>query len=202
MTIDRITYNFFNKGMTFEEFLKDATEDDRKRFLYYHDKSAKKHSTESFRINLKYPINLLVLATTWCWDSQTNLPILAHIADHSPNINMRLMNKDHLPFMVTKVNNGEKVPQVLVFTEDFYYLDRWVERSTRAYLLYAEYRKKFGWSEETKDEFVKQYRKAFLKHQIEIEKSVIKEIRALLTRADAISATTHRLAEAEGSCDE
>lgn len=200
--IDRITYNFFNKGMTFEDFLKDATEDDRKRFLYYYDKSAKKHSPESLRIDLKYPINLLVLATTWCWDSQTNVPILAHIAEQSPNINMKLMNKDHMPFMITKVNNGEKVPQVLVFTEDFHYLDRWVERSTRAYLLYAEYRKKYGWSEETKDEFVKEYRKAFLKHQIEIEESVMKEIRTLLTRADAISASTARLAEAEGSCDD
>ncbi len=188
--------------MSFEDFLKDATEDDRKRFLYYHDKSAKKHSPEFFRIELKYPINLLVLATTWCWDSQTNVPILTHIAEQSPNINMTLMNKDHLPFMVTKVNNGEKVPQVLVFTEDFHYLDRWVERSTRAYLLYAEYRKKYGWSEETKDEFVKQYRKAFLKHQIEIEESVVNEIRTLLTRADAISASSPRLAEAEGSCDD
>ncbi|MHA1977134.1 MAG: thioredoxin family protein [Candidatus Hodarchaeales archaeon] len=200
--VERITYNFFNRGMTFEEFLKEATEDDRKRFLYYYDKSAKKHSPESFRIDLKYPLNILVMATVWCWDCQTNLPILTHIAEHSPNINMKFMNKDHLPFMVTKVNNGEKIPQVLVYTEDFHYLDRWVERSTRAYLLYAEYRKKYGWSEETTDQFVKEYRKAFLKHQTEIEESVIEEMRTLFTRADAISGSTARLAEAEGSCDD
>ena len=200
--VERITYNFFNQGKTFEEFLKDATEDDRKRFEYYYDKSAKKHSPETFHIDLKYPINILVLATTWCWDSQTNVPVIAHIAEHNPNINMKLMNKDHLPFMITKVNNGEKVPQILVFTEDFYYLDRWVERSTRAYLLYGEYRKKYGWSEENKDQFVKEYRKAFLKHQTEIEESVMEEMRTLFTRADAISGSTARLAEAEGSCDD
>ncbi len=188
--------------MTFDEFLKDATEDDRKRFNYYFDKSAKNHSPESLKIDLKYPLNILVLATTWCWDSQTNLPIIAHLAAQNPNINLKIMNKDHLPFMVTKVNNGEKVPQVLVFTEDFYYLDRWVERSTRAYRLYAEYRKKFGWTDENKDAFVKQYRKAFLKDQIEVEKSVVEEIKTLLTRADIISATTARLADAEGSCDD
>ncbi len=200
--IDRITYNFFSEGMTFNDFLKDATEDHRKRLEYYYDKSAKKHVPEDFRIDTKYPINLLVLATTWCWDSQTNVPIIAHIAENSPNITMKIMNKDHLPFMVTKVNNGEKVPQVLVFTEDFYYLDRWVERSTKAYLLYSEYRKKFGWEEENKDAFLKQYRKAYLKEQVDIEKTVIEEIRTLVTRADAISGSTARLADAEGSCDD
>ena len=200
--IDRITYNFFNRGMSFDEFLKDATEDDAKRFRYYYDKSAKKHAPESFRIDLEHPINILVAATTWCWDSQTNIPIITRIAEHSPNLNMKIMNKDQLPFLVTKVNDGEKVPQVLVFTEDFYYLDRWVERSTRAYLLYAEYRKKYGWAEETKDEFVKQYRKGFLKHQTEIERSVIDEMRILLARADAVSASTVRLTDSEGSCDD
>ena len=93
------------------------------------------------------------------------------------------------------MNNGEKIPQVLIFTKDFYYLDRWVERSTITYQLYAKLRKQFGWTEETKDEFLKQYRKEFLQNQQSIEQSVIDEIRTLVKRADAVSSATSRFSK-------
>ena len=192
--IDRITQQFFDSGKTFEEFLEDASEDEAKRFTLYHRKIGNKFLPESLRIDTDYVINLVVVATTWCWDSQTNVPVLVHIANQSPNINLRIFNKDNLPFLVSKINNGEKVPQVLVFTKDFYYLDRWVERSTKTYELYAKFRQEFGWKEETEKEFLIGYRKAFLKNQKEIEESVIDEIRILLKRADLISASTSRFA--------
>lgn len=189
---DRITKEFFDSGKSFDEFLEDATEDEAKRFQLYFRKSAKKFSSEQFRVDVDYPINLLVAATTWCWDSQTNLPILVHIANNSPNITLKIFNKDEYPFLVTKVNDGEKVPQMLVFTQDFYYLDRWVERSTLAYQLYAKFRKEYGWSEEAKDEFLKHYRAAYLRDQQNIEQKVIDEVHTLLKRADSISSATSR----------
>jgi len=106
--IDRITEEFFDSGKAFDEFLKDATEDEAKRFQRYYDKSAERFTADQFRIDVDYLINLLVAATPWCWDSQTNLPILVHIANNSPNINLKIFNKDEYPFLVTKVNNGEK----------------------------------------------------------------------------------------------
>ena len=193
--IDRITEEFFDSGKSFDEFLEEATEDEVKRFQLYYRKSAKRFSAEQFRIDVDYPINLVVAATTWCWDSQTNLPILVHIANNSPNINLKIFNKDNYPFLITKVNNGEKIPQVLIFTKDFYYLDRWVERSTITYQLYAKLRKQFGWTEETKDEFLKQYRREFLQNQQSIEQSVIDEIRTLVKRADAVSSATSRFSK-------
>ncbi|MHA2055306.1 MAG: thioredoxin family protein [Candidatus Hodarchaeales archaeon] len=149
--IDRITKRFFDSGKSFEEFLEDATEDEAKRMALYYTKIEKKFPREIFRIDLNYEINLVVAATTWCWDSQTNVPVLVHIANNSPNINLKIFNKDDLPFLVAKINNGEKIPQVLLYTKDYYFLDRWVERSTKAYELFAEMRKKYGWKEETKD---------------------------------------------------
>lgn len=193
--IDRITQQFFDSGKSFEEFLDDATEDEAKRFALYYKKVGKFFPLESLRIDTDYEINLVVAATTWCWDSQTNVPILVHIANNSPNINLRIFNKDNLPFLVSKINNGEKVPQVLVYTKDFYYLDRWVERSTKTYALYAEIRKKIGWKEETENEFVREYRKAFLRIQKELGQSVIDEITVLLKRASLISASTSRFAK-------
>jgi hypothetical protein len=99
--------------------------------------------------------------------------------------------------LINKINGGEKVPQVLVFTQDFYYLTRyltrWVERSTPAYQLVAELRKKIGWDEENSKAFVKEFRKQFLRNQKKMEEAFIQEIRTLLTRTDAIQGTTSRL---------
>jgi hypothetical protein len=193
--IDRITQQFFDSGKSFEEFLEEATEDEAKRFALYYKRSGEFFPPESLRIDTDYEINLVVAATTWCWDSQTNVPILVHMANNSPNINLRIFNKDNLPFLVSKINNGEKVPQVLVYTKDFYYLDRWVERSTKTYELYAEIRKKIGWEEETENKFIQEYRKSFLKIQKELGQSVIDEITVLLKRAAFISASTSRFAK-------
>ena len=90
--IDRITKEFFDSGKSFDEFLEEASEDEVKRFQLYYRKSEKRFSAEQFRIDVDYPINLVVAATTWCWDSQTNLPILVHIANNSPNINLKIFN--------------------------------------------------------------------------------------------------------------
>ncbi|MHA1214748.1 MAG: thioredoxin family protein [Candidatus Hodarchaeales archaeon] len=188
--IERITETFFKRGMTFEEFIKEGTKDEQDRFKLYYRKAEKKFSSEEFKIDLENEVNLLLLATPWCWDSQTNVPILVRIAENSPKINLSIFNKDNYPFLIDKINGGEKVPQLLVFSADYYYLDRWVERSTKTYQLYGELRKELGW--DTK-EFVKEYRKRFLKVQKELEESLIQEIKDLLIRADAIQNATARL---------
>ncbi len=190
--LERITEEFFQTGMNFEEFVNTGKEDEQKRMLLYFNRSEKEFKPKEFHIDLKYPINLLVAATTWCWDSQTNVPILARIAEHSPNINLKIFNKDQYPFLIDRVNGGEKVPQVLIFSKDFYFLARWVERPTLTYRLYAEIHQEIGWDESTKDEFVKEYRKRFLKNHKELENALIHEIRTLLERTEAIQSSTSR----------
>ena len=131
-------------------------------------------------------------ATTWCWDSQTNVPLLIRIAEHNPNINVKIFNKDKLPFIIDQINDGAKVPQALIFSKDFYYIDRWVEKTTLAYKLFTKVYDEFGWDKEKKDEFIKEYRKRFLKQQTEIGKALIKEMRYILERIDSIQASTER----------
>jgi hypothetical protein len=110
--LDRITEEFYNTGHSFDEFLESATDDERKRTQLYYTKCEKTFSPEDYRIELKHPVNLLVVGTTWCWDSQTHIPILVRIAERNPKINLRIFNKDQYPFLINKINGGEKVPQV------------------------------------------------------------------------------------------
>ena len=191
--LERITEEFFLKGDSFNDFLKLGTEEEQQRFRLYYRRLPKKFSPEEFLIEVKHPINLLMLATTWCWDSQTNVPILIRIAEHNPKINLTIFNKDRFPFIIDRINKGEKVPQALIYSKDFYYIDRWVERTTYAYKLFAEVYEELGWDTEKKSEFIKEYRKRYLKQQKEINLELIQEIKSILKRTDAIQASTMRL---------
>ncbi|MFW9903336.1 MAG: thioredoxin family protein [Candidatus Thorarchaeota archaeon] len=190
--LEQITEEFYQTGSSFDEFIQTGTEDEKKRISLYYRRLDKKFTPEDFRIELTHPINLLIMATTWCWDSKTNVPVFVKLAEQNPNINLKIFNKDHYPFLIDRINGREKVPQVLVFSQDFHYLDRWVERSTLGYQLYGEVRKEYGWDESVFEQFLKEYRKKFLKQQKELESSLIQEIRTLLTRTDAIQAATER----------
>ena len=192
--LDKISKEFYESGTTFDEFLKLGPEDDAKRTKLYYSKVEKNYSSEDFFIDLKHPVNLLLIATNWCWDSQTNVPIIVHLAENNPNINLRIFDKDKYTFLADKINNGEKIPQLLLYTKDFYYLDRWVERSTQGYKLYADMREQYGWKEENISEFIKQYRKEFLRQQKSLERASLDEIKGLLRRADQIQRATARLA--------
>jgi hypothetical protein len=189
---ERITEEFYASGKSLNEFLEDATDDEKNRTMLYYKKLEKKFVPEDFRIDITFPVNFLVLATTWCWDSITNVPVLVRIAENSPNINIKIFNKDKYPFLIDKINGGEKVPQVLILSKDFYYLDRWVERSTLGYKLLSETRKEYGWKKENFDAFLKEYRRRFLRQQEKLEIEVIEEIKYLLNRIDAVQGTTSR----------
>lgn len=191
--MDQITKEFFQTGQSFEDFVKEGTTDEQNRFQLYYDKRAEDISPEEYKIDLVFPVNIVVAATTWCWDSQTNVPILVRIAEHNPKINLTIFNKDRLPFIIDRINKGEKVPQALIYSKDFYYIDRWVERTTYAYKLFAEVYEELGWDTEKKSEFIKEYRKRYLKQQKEINLELIQEIKSILKRTDAIQASTMRL---------
>ncbi len=190
--LERITEEFYKTGDSFDEFLQSGTEEEQERISLYYHRLEKKFSSEEFHIDLTHPVNLLVIASAWCWDSKTNVPVFVRIAEHSPNINLKIFNKERYPFLVDRINGSEKIPQVLVFSKDYHYLDRWVERSTSGYQLYGDVRKEYGWDESVSEQFLKEYRKKFLKQQKELEIAIIQEVRTLLARVDAIQAATGR----------
>ena len=193
--LDRITEEFYETGVSFDDFLKSGTEDEQQRIGLYYRRLENKYSPDDFRIDLNYPVNLLVITSTWCWDSKTNVPPFVRISEQSPNVNLKIFIKEQYPFLLDLINGREKIPQVLVFSKDFYYLDRWVERSTMGYQLYSDVRKEYGWDKSVFDDFLKEYRKRFLKKQKELVMALLQEIRTLLIRTDAIQAATARFFE-------
>ena len=51
--LDRITEEFFQTGQSFQNFIKDGTPDEQKRFQLYFERSANKYKPEDFHIKLQ-----------------------------------------------------------------------------------------------------------------------------------------------------
>lgn len=63
---------------------------------------------------------VLCLSGTWCGDCVQQVPILARIAEASPNIDLRFLERDPNPELANqlKICGGQRVPVVLFANED------------------------------------------------------------------------------------
>ncbi|MFX1513073.1 MAG: thioredoxin family protein [Promethearchaeota archaeon] len=197
--MEKITEEFFNTGMSFNDYLdRMETEDDKKRTKRYHDRITKNFTPKQLKIDIENQLHLVVIVATWCWDCKANVPVFERIVENSPNLAIKYFIKEELqedPIhkkLLSKINGSERIPQLLIFSKDFYFIDRWVERSTKTYQLYIEYRNRYGWEKENKDVFIREYRKAYLRMQKKIEETVIDEVHRMLRKANIISDATYR----------
>lgn len=66
---------------------------------------------------IKSEVRLLMLGADWCGDVVANLPAIARLADLSPNIELRILDRDrHEELMNHFLTNGGKAIPVLIVT--------------------------------------------------------------------------------------
>lgn len=66
--------------------------------------------------------HLLALSEDWCGDAVNLLPVLAHLAEEVPSLDLRVLSRDLNPdLMDAHLTNGKSrsIPVVLVLDEDF-----------------------------------------------------------------------------------
>lgn len=85
---------------------------------------------------------LLILTEEWCSDCLMNLPILAKLADASPNIEVRFFNRKDWPELRAYFNGRGiySLPTVQVLDDVFRPLAVWVERPQAAHQRLAEWK--------------------------------------------------------------
>jgi len=72
----------------------------------------------------------LVLSEGWCGDASQNLPVIARLADASPDVDLRiLLRDDNLDVMdLFLTNGGRAIPKLIVLESNFKPLDQWGPR--------------------------------------------------------------------------
>jgi len=73
---------------------------------------------ELSRINKKW--TWVVLIETWCGDGAQNIPVIAKIAQHNPNIELKIILRDENPeIMSAYLTNGSRsIPKLICFDSD------------------------------------------------------------------------------------
>lgn len=109
----------YEKGRTFEEFLEGAKAN---RDLWHalvehvvlHDESLKRIAAVGRRWRL------LVLAEDWCGDAVNTVPVIAAIADASPNLELRILRREELPEIMDRHLTGESrsIPIAILIDEE------------------------------------------------------------------------------------
>ena len=188
-------FKIFDTGLSFNEWLDTTEESIKEKTKRYYEKIYMMVVSEyksRITISSEFKINILAVIQDNCWDCQFYLPVLARLAENEPNINLKIFRKDNpiIESLLEPVNGGMKTPYVLFYSIDGYYIDRWVERPTIVYELYAKIKRELGFDNQ---EFYKEYRKAFLKDQEIFYRAAAEELALKICRANAIQGTSKRI---------
>ncbi len=184
---------FEESGMTFnqwlEKFEKPEAKEKTKTFLK--ESEFIQEQCRAQLEELKYKQYLLVIAADWCGDCQRNLPIIELISRASDFLNLRILKKeDHLDLLL-KSNGGEKIPYVMFYSQDGYFISNWIERSYKAYKFISDISKNFNY--EKNETFFKAYAESFEKEKNKIIHSTSDEIVQMILKVNAIQGASTRL---------
>lgn len=75
---------------------------------------------------------LLVISEDWCGDAVNTIPILARLAEVTPGLELRILERDRHPAVMDRylTNGSRSIPIVIVLDESFRELGHWGPRPT------------------------------------------------------------------------
>ena len=184
---------FNQKGMTYDQWLQTFEKEENKEKMTKHFKDSEflRDYSNSKLQELNYKQYLLVIVADWCGDCHRGAPILEHIAQSSSHLELRFLKKEDNLDLLIKVNGGEKIPYVMFYSQDGFFVANWAERSYETYKLISESYKKSNY--EFNEEFFKSYTETFEREKQMAYQSICDEILHLVLKANAILGTSKRL---------
>ena len=180
-------------GVTYEDFVKGfAREGTRRRWKIGYERV--EFTQEHYDV-FKQPsqmINIVVFAADWCGDCVNIVPILRKIEEKCHYISLHVIDIDKYPEEFEKYHtNGEKrIPAIVFLSPDYKEVNRWIERSTYTYRLYADVRVLAG---KDKEKYRKMVNDAFFENQDKVRSSSVNEIVQALAKSSSLVRTSTRL---------
>jgi hypothetical protein len=124
----------FSQGLSFAEFIEVMTQNQRRIRQMYDRYELSHEDIERFtRLvqQLGGRLYITALVEDWCPDVVLNIPILVHLAEQVPGIELRLFNRPQHPDLreAYQAMGIQSIPIISFFDQDWHEIDRWVERS-------------------------------------------------------------------------
>jgi len=115
----------FDAALPYEAYFATGTPDQQERWGEF-ERLARAHAAlntaqRSLVGDFTRKINLLVISGMWCGDCAQQCPLLAIIADHTPMLDLRFVDRDQAKALsdTVKIAGGNRVPTALFMNEDF-----------------------------------------------------------------------------------
>lgn len=124
----------FEAALDWEAYL--ATDPDRaSRWREFHEKVALTDAQRSLLAGFTRRLNVLCVSGIWCGDCVQQGPLLERIAEASPMIDLRWVDRDEHADLSerVKINAGLRVPTVIFLAEDFELLGWFGDRTLTRY---------------------------------------------------------------------
>ena len=126
---------FLEKALPYSDYLNTGTPEQKQRWTQvYQAASLTPLQTELLQSFVRQ-MNILVVSGLWCGDCVQQCPLLARMAEASPNLSLRFLDRDAVPELRDSIaiNAGHRVPTVLFLAEDFAFCGLYGDRSLTRY---------------------------------------------------------------------
>ncbi len=126
----------YGDALAYDEFLKrHGTDASRPRWQAVYDRVALTPHQRELVGGFSRQMPVLCVAGTWCGDCVRDGPVLQRIAEASPKIALRFVDRDTYPAIrdALAINKGHRIPMVLFLSEDFHECARYGERTLATY---------------------------------------------------------------------
>ncbi len=184
---------FTEQGVSYQSWLGTIEKESNKKKIQVHFQNSLtlKEFIGIKMPELQYQIHILAFIAEWCGDCHRNIPILVHVAESEPRIELKFLDRDKNTNLVNLTNGGKKIPYVLFYGQDGFLIDMWVERPTLAYKKLAEMYREVGFEDEAK--VSEGWLNIFTEHQNEFYREAINEIITIIDRINVIQGTSRRI---------
>jgi len=126
----------FDRGLPYHDFLERyGTEAHRTRWQGVYDRLNLTPAQGELLAGFPRQMYLLCLAGTWCGDCVREGAVLQRIAEGSPRIGLRFLDREDNPDLARalSINGGLRIPMVVFLSEDFVECARYGERTLATY---------------------------------------------------------------------
>lgn len=128
--------SYYEQALSYGEFLgRYGTDTHRQRWQAVYDRVQVTDTQRVLLAGFPRQMHLLCLAGTWCGDCVREGPILQRIAEASPQIGLRFLDREESPepARALAINAGARIPMVVFLSEDYYECARYGERTLATY---------------------------------------------------------------------
>lgn len=151
-------HDLYNNGMSFEQYIGSASNEDKEKHLYYLQKMMLTEKEKTFVLDIQADKNLLVFSDLFCPDCRVTLTLLENMKQVNSRIDYKILSRKGHEGIMKQVSGTARIPLIIDFSKD------------KAQVLYNEYPLKVQKEMEStpsKEDIIRlEYRKGFYKAEM------------------------------------